>query len=62
MVTHSSVLAWRIPGMAWGGGVTDSQTGLKGLSRSSSSLPEIETLNSVLPGTYQKPGYEKQHL
>ena len=43
MATHSSVLAWRIPGMeeAWGAavyGVAQSQTGLKRLSSSSRQL------------------------
>ena len=43
MATHSSVLAWRIPGMREAGwaavyGVTQSRTGLKRLSSSSSSF------------------------
>ena len=38
MATHSSVLAWRIPGMGKPGGVTQSQTRLKQLSSSSSRL------------------------
>ena len=43
MATHSSVLAWRIPGTAEPGGlpsmgVTQSQTQLKQLSSSSSSM------------------------
>ena len=50
MATHSSVLAWRIPGTggAWWAavyGVAQSQTRLKQLSSSSSSM-----LNAVVPG------------
>ena len=40
MAPHSSVLAWRVPGGAWGAavyGVAQSQTRLKQLSSSSSS-------------------------
>ena len=37
MATHSSVLAWRIPGTAAIYGVAQSRTRLKGLSSSSSS-------------------------
>ena len=37
MATHSSVLAWRIPGMVEPGGVAQSQTQLKQLNSSSSS-------------------------
>ena len=37
MATHSSVLAWRIPGMEEPGGVAQSRTPLKQLSSSSSS-------------------------
>ena len=37
MATHSMVLAWRIPGTGEPGGVTQSWTGLKRLSSSSSS-------------------------
>ena len=45
MATHSSVLAWRIPGTGETGGllsmgVTQSRTQLKRLSSSSSSRPE----------------------
>ena len=38
MATHSSVLAWRIPGTGEPGGVAQSWTRLKRLSSSSSSL------------------------
>ena len=38
MATHSSVLAWRIPGTAEPGGVTQSQRWLKQLSSSSRSI------------------------
>ena len=38
MATHSSVLAWRIPGTAEPGGVTQSQRWLKRLSSSSRSI------------------------
>ena len=45
MATHSSVLAWRIPGMGEPGGLLSmglhSQTGLKRLSSSSSSSSHI---------------------
>ena len=37
MATHSSILAWRIPGTEEPSGVTQSQTQLKQLSSSSSS-------------------------
>ena len=44
MATHSSVLAWRIPGMAEPGGLpsvgSQSRTRLKRLSSSSSKRPE----------------------
>ena len=50
MATHSSVLAWRIPGTgAWWAavyGVTQSQTRLKQLS-SSSSLSTVGTLEAL---------------
>ena len=50
MATHSSVLAWRIPGMGkpwWATvyGVTQSQTRLKRLSSSSSSILQFITRN-----------------
>ena len=45
MATHSSILAWRIPGTGswWAAvyGVAQSQTRLKRLSRLSSSIPSI---------------------
>ena len=45
MATHSSILAWRIPGTEEPGGLlsmgSQSQTRLKQLSSSSSSKPEI---------------------
>ena len=49
MATHSSVLAWRIPGMGEAGGlpsigVAQSQTRLKRLSSSSSGLPLLVLL------------------
>ena len=47
MATHSSVLAWRIPGMAEPGGVSQSRTQLKRLSSSSSYLYPIQC--SFLP-------------
>ena len=50
MATHSSVLAWRIPGTAEPGGafygVAQSRTRLKRLSSSSSSKFEIDSLKS----------------
>ena len=53
MATHSSVLAWRIPGMGnwWAAvyGVAQSQTRLKSLSSSSSSTVFIK---SYSPDTY----------
>ena len=49
MATHSSVLAWRIPGMGEPGGLpsmgSQSRTRLKGLS-SSSSIPDLPLLTS----------------
>ena len=51
MATHSSVLAWRIPGMAEPGGLlsmeSQSQTWLKRLSSSSSSSPFLVTVNII---------------
>ena len=49
MATHSSVLAWRIPGTGEPGGlpvygVAESQTRLKRLSSSSSSSMQLELL------------------
>ena len=53
MATHSSVLAWRIPGRgAWWAavyGVAQSRTRLKRLGRSSSSRDVLGRLISVLP-------------
>ena len=43
MVTHSSVLAWRIPGTAEPGGVAHSRTRLKRLSSSSNSRHADDT-------------------
>ena len=52
MATHSSVLAWRIPGMAgpWAAiyGVSQSWTWLKRLSSSSSSSGEIDIENRLM--------------
>ena len=53
MATHSSVLAWRIPGTAEPGGLpsmgSQSQTRLKRLSSGSSSLEkEMATHSSIL--------------
>ena len=53
MATHSSVLAWRIPGMggAWWAavyGVAQSQTQLKRLSSSSSSILDFYLLQPLL--------------
>ena len=49
MATHSSVLAWRIPGMGEPGGlpsrVAQSRTQLKRLSSSSSKLRMVEARN-----------------
>ena len=55
MATHSSVLAWRIPGMAEPGGLpsmgSQSQTRLKRLSSSSSSSIDviIFTVTQIVP-------------
>jgi len=55
MATHSSVLAWRIPGMGEPGGLlsmgSQSQTQLKWLSSSSSSICK---LLRIVPDTYVK--------
>ena len=53
MATHSSVLAWRIPGMGgalWAAvyGVAQSWTRLKRLSSSSSSIPYILTILGIV--------------
>ena len=42
MATHSSVLAWRIPGAGEPGGVAQSQTRLKRLSSSSGSSKDVQ--------------------
>ena len=60
MVTHSSVLAWRIPGMvgAWWAavyGVAQSRTRLKRLSSSSSSNKDYNGLDGANK-------YESSHL
>ena len=52
MATHSSVLAWRIPGMGepwWAAvyGVTQSRTRLKQLSSSSRAGPIYHSLGSI---------------
>ena len=56
MVTHSSVLAWRIPGTGEPGGLpsmgSQSQTGLKQLSSSSSSINGRSI--SIGPGKFFK--------
>ena len=52
MATHSSVLAWRIPGMGEPGGLTSvgshSRTRLKRLSSSNSSSIPISGLSALL--------------
>ena len=65
MATHSSVLAWRIPGTGEPGGLpsmgSQSQTRLKQLSSSSSSMHALEkemaTHSSILAGRI--PGTEE---
>ena len=53
MATHSSVLAWRIPGTAWATiyGVAQSRTRLKRLSSSSSSngIRKIKGIRKICP-------------
>ena len=62
MATHSSVLAWRIPGGAWWAsvyGVAQSRTRLKRLSSSSSSR-DLFKKNGDIKGTlYAKVGMIK---
>ena len=69
MATHSSILAWRIPGMrgAWWAaayGVAQSQTRLKRLSSSSSSSPSLSSkagvYGAVHPGHPEK-AWGSQH-
>ena len=48
MATHSSVLAWRIPGTEDVNGVAQSRTQLKWLSRSSSNLDRISKAKTLL--------------
>ena len=53
MATHSSVLAWRIPGTAEPGGVTQSWTQLTRLSSSSSSITNVDaSLLCMCPPPY----------
>ena len=49
MATHSSVLAWRIPGMGEPGGLPSmgSRTRLKQLSSSSSSMVTFRLMNKI---------------
>ena len=54
MATHSSVLAWRIPGPGEPGGVAQSRTWLKWLSSSSSSSNAGDA--DLIPGLGRSPG------
>ena len=62
MTTHSSVLAWRIPGMREPGGLpsmgSQSRTRLKRLSSSSICSPGI--INKILPLLFSHPSFSIQ--
>ena len=63
MATHSSVLAWRIPGGAWWAsvyGVAQSRTQLKLLSSSSSSMVvyTVKNLSAMQETQVQSLGQE----
>ena len=65
MATHSSVLAWRIPGTgAWWAavyGVIQSQTRLKRLSSSSSRESKGDSSDAQISGLSKKMGGGKSH-